>query len=203
MSSETLSTAEIELTPVLDAIRERRSIGKCTDEVPDRALIEQILEAGTWAPNHHLSEPWRFLVLSGEARNGLGEAMGAAAARTAKTPEAGERARKSAAGKPLRAPYVIAMYADPQPGEVEVEEIVATAAAGQNMLLAAHELGLAAMWRSGDLIFSQEVREYLQLPEAAIMLGVIYVGCPAMEPPQRERKAIEHVSVWWDAKPVR
>lgn len=203
MSSETFSTAEIGTMPVLDAIRDRRSIGKCTDEVPDRALIEQILDAGRWAPNHHLSEPWRFTVLSGDAREGLGEAMGAAAARTAKTPEAGERARRSATGKPLRAPYVIAIYAEPQPGEVEVEEIVATAAAGQNMLLAAHALGLAAMWRSGDLIFSQEVRDYLQLPEVAIMLGVIYVGCPAMEPPQRERKPAAQVSAWWDTKPVR
>lgn len=194
---------ETQAEVVLRAIRDRRSIGKCTDEVPDPALIQQILEAGTWAPNHRLTEPWRFIVLSGEARNGLGEAMGEAAAAKARTPEAGERAREKAVGKPLRAPYVIAVYAEPNPAELEIEEVAATAAAAQNILLAAHAVGLAAMWRSGDLIYAQEVRDYLRMPERAVMLGVIYVGCPAMEPPVRERRPVEDVATWWDAAPGR
>lgn len=185
-------------TELLRAIRSRRSIGRCTAEVPDRALIEQILEAGTWAPNHHLSEPWRFIVLSDAARNGLGEAMGEAAAARAATPEAGERARANALPKPLRAPYVIAVYAEPQPGELEIEEIAATAAAAQNVLLAAHALGLAAMWRSGEVIYSPQVREFLQLPESAVMLGVIYVGWPAMDPPARTRTPVGEVTTWRD-----
>lgn len=181
---------------LLQLIRDRRSIGKCTDEVPDRALIEQILEIGTWAPNHHLSEPWRFVVLSGEARTGLGNAMGAAAAAKAADAEAAERARTKALKKPMRAPWVIAVYAEPNPAELEVEEIAATAAAAQNVLLAAHALGLAAMWRSGDLVYTPEVRAFLQMPESAIMLGTIYVGYPAMDPPTRERKHIDNVVTW-------
>lgn len=196
-------TIDIQAEAVMRAIRDRRSIGKCSDEVPDPALIRQVLEAGTWAPNHRLTEPWRFIVLSGDARNGLGEAMGAAAAAKAADPEAGERARAKAVGKPLRAPYVIAVYADPNPAELEIEEVAATAAAAQNILLAAHSFGLAAMWRSGDLIYSPEVRDYLQMPERAVMLGVIYVGCPAMEPPVRERQPVEDVATWWDAAPGR
>lgn len=188
---------------VLRAIRERRSIGKCSDEIPNPDLIRQVLEAGTWAPNHRLTEPWRFVVLSGDARVGLGEAMGAAAARSATTAEAGERARAKAVAKPLRAPYVVAVYAEPTPSEPEIEEIAATAAAAQNMLLAAHALGLAAMWRSGALIYTPEVREYLQLPESAILLGVIYIGYSAMEAPQRERSSVDSVSRWWDTAPTR
>lgn len=188
---------------VLRAIRERRSIGKCTDEVPDRALIEQILEAGTWAPNHHLSEPWRFIVLGGDARIGLGKAMGEAAAARAATPEAAERARAKAQPKPLRAPYVIAVYAEPNPAEMEIEEIAATAAAAQNVLLAAHAFGLAAMWRSGELIYTPEVREFLQLPESAILLGVLYVGWPAMEPPTRTRTPVDEVVTWRDSDGLR
>lgn len=188
---------------VLRAIRERRSIGKCTDEVPDRALIAQILEAGTWAPNHHLSEPWRFIVLGGDARIGLGKAMGEAAAARAATPEAAERARAKAQPKPLRAPYVIAVYAEPNPAEMEIEEIAATAAAAQNVLLAAHAFGLAAMWRSGELIYTPEVREFLQLPESAILLGVLYVGWPAMEPPTRTRTPVDEVVTWRDSDGLR
>jgi nitroreductase len=188
---------------VLRAIRDRRSIGKCSDEVPSPELIRQVLEAGTWAPNHRLTEPWRFVVLSGDARDGLGEAMGEAAARKAATSEAGERARSSATGKPLRAPYVVAVYAEPNPAEMEIEEIAATAAAAQNMLLAAHALGLAAMWRSGDLVYSPEVRNYLRMPDSAIMLGVIYIGFPAMESPTRERTSVDSVTTWWDTPPAR
>lgn len=190
-----------ESTVILRAIRERRSIGKCTDEVPDPELIRQVLEAGTWAPNHHLTEPWRFIVLAGDARVGLGRAMGEAAARNAATQEAGENARSRTVGKPLRAPYVIAIYADPDPSAPEIEEIASAAAAAQNMLLAAYALGLAAMWRSGKLIYSPEVRQYLRLPEHAVMLGVLYVGYPAMEPPQRVRRPLDDVVAWWDAAP--
>lgn len=186
---------------VLQVIRERRSIGKCTGEVPDPQLIRQVLEAGTWAPNHKQTEPWRFIVMAGEARSGLGEAMGAAAARLASDPEAGERARAKAAGKPLRAPYVIAIVAEPDPSVPEIEEVAAAAAAAQNMLLAAHALGLAAMWRSGELIYTPEVRSYLRMSDRSHMLGVLYIGCPAMAAPRRERKPVESVTTWWDAVP--
>jgi nitroreductase len=203
MQEEMVTMVDTQTDAVLRAIRDRRSVGKCSDEVPDPAMIRQVLEAATWAPNHRLTEPWRFIVLSGDARVGLGEAMGEAAARKAATEEAGERARSSAAGKPLRAPYVIAVYAEPNPAEMEIEEVAATAAAAQNLLLAAHALGLAAMWRSGDLIYTPEVRDYLQLPDSAIMLGVIYVGFSAMEPPMRERSSVDSVSRWWDTAPPR
>jgi nitroreductase len=203
MQEEMVTMADTQTDAVLRAIRDRRSVGKCSDEVPDPAMIRQVLEAATWAPNHRLTEPWRFIVLSGDARVGLGEAMGEAAARKATTAEAGERARSSAAGKPLRAPYVIAVYAEPNPAEMEIEEVAATAAAAQNLLLAAHALGLAAMWRSGDLIYTPEVRDYLQLPDSAIMLGVIYVGFSAMEPPMRERSSVDSVSRWWNTAPAR
>jgi nitroreductase len=186
---------------VLRAIRDRRSIGKVSDDIPSTDLIRQVLEAGTWAPNHHLTEPWRFFVLTGEARQGLGEAMAAAAARLAPTPEAGQRAAQKAIGKPLRAPYIIAVAAVPDPNVPVVEEIAATAAAAQNMLLAAHALGLGAIWRSGELAFTPEVQSFLGLSERDQVLGFLYIGFPAMEPPQRERKAVDAVCTWWNARP--
>lgn len=188
---------------VLQVIRDRRSIGKCTEEVPDPQLIRQVLEAGTWAPNHKLTEPWRFVVLAGEARNGLGEAMGAAADRIAGGSDAGARARAKAIGKPLRAPYVIAILSEPDPTVPEIEEVAAAAAAAQNILLASHALGLAAMWRSGELIYTPEVRAYLQMSDRAHMLGVVYIGCPAMEAPKRERKPVNSVTTWWDTAPPK
>lgn len=69
-------------TGVLEAIRARRSAGRVRAECPPKALIEQLLEAATWAPNHRLTEPWRFFVLAGEAREELGEAIARSLATT-------------------------------------------------------------------------------------------------------------------------
>lgn len=138
---------------VLEAIRSRRSVGKVRPERPPRDVIEQIVEAATWAPNHRLTEPWRFYVLAGDARAALGQVMGRAqAARASSTADPAATFAKAAA-KPLRAPVVIAVAVEPTGGPkvVEVEEVAAGAAAVQNMLLAAHELGLAAIWRTGIL----------------------------------------------------
>ena len=104
-----------------EAIRSRRSIDLFEPDPPGTERLLEAIDLARWAPNHRLTEPWRFIVLSGDARNGLGEAMGAAAAAKAADPEAGERARAKAVGKPLRAPYVIAVYADPNPAELEIE----------------------------------------------------------------------------------
>jgi len=183
---------------VLQAIRDRRSIGKVTTDEPSREQIEQILEAGTWAPNHHLTQPWRFFVLTGDARNRLGAAMADAATEGQEDSEAKDRAWKSQASKPLRAPVLIAIGVEPAEGDhvVEVEEIAAAAAAGQNMLLAAQALGLGAMWRSGHLAYSRQVHEFFGLSERGKLLGFIYLGFPAMDKPVRERLPVESVTTW-------
>jgi nitroreductase len=194
--STTRNTRNAEI--VLQAIRDRRSIGKVNEEVPPAEVIEQILEAGTWAPNHHLTEPWRFFVLEGEARARLGHALADAATEGIEDPAVKERAWTAQAAKPLRAPVIIAIAVEPAPEEkiVEIEEIASGAAAGQNMLLAAHALGLAAIWRSGRPTYSRQVREFLNLSERATVLGFIYLGYPSMDAPTRERRPVPEVTTW-------
>jgi len=188
---------------VLTAIKRRRSIGKMTSELPDRALIERILEAGTWAPNHHLTEPWRFFVLEGSARARLGEVMAKVAASREPSAEAAHSAAERAAGKPLRAPWVIGIAVEPadDPSIPELEEIAAGCAAAQNMLLATDALGLAAIWRSGWITFEPEIRTFFGLSPRARMLGFIYVGFPAMPPPARSRRNVAEVTTWMGKEP--
>lgn len=188
---------------VLAAIMRRRSIGKMTSEVPDRRLIERMLEAGTWAPNHHLTEPWRFFVLQGEARARLGEVMGKVAASRERSADAGQVAAERAASKPLRAPWLIAIAVEPadDPSVPEIEEIAAGCAAAQNMLLAADALGLAAIWRSGWTTFEPEIKAFFGLSPRARMLGFIYAGLPAMDPPVRSRRDIAEVTTWMGREP--
>ncbi len=183
---------------VLAAIQQRRSIGLMTEEAPPRALIERMLEAARWAPTHHQTEPWRFFVLEGAARDALGAVMGEVAAAGIDDPEARQVAHDRAAAKPLRAPYVIAVATEPSeaPNVFEVEEIAATAAATQNMLLAAHALGLAAMWRTGAVAYEPAIREFFGLSGRATVLGFVYVGFPDKPSPVRQRRPLDAVVTW-------
>jgi nitroreductase len=177
--------------PVLSALRARRSATKLkADPVPD-ALIEQVIEAATWAPNHRLTEPWRFVIVDGEARRALGEVMARSMRERLPQPD-GETARaqlEKERNKPLRAPVLIAVAAVPStdPRVVESEEVAAVAAAVQNMLLAAEALGLGAMWRTGDAAFDPAVKAFLTLPPEAQIVAFVYLGYP--EPlPRRPRE---------------
>jgi nitroreductase len=188
---------------VLEAIRTRRSIGKVQAERPPRELVERILEAATYAPNHHLTEPWRFVVIAGDARAQLGEAM-------ARTKSVGldlndptvaadfEKTKQRA----FRSPVVIAVVAhiaEHMKGG-EVEEISAVSAAVQNLLLAAHALGLGAMWRTGDFAFETSVKEFLGFTGDDHIVGFVYLGYPAMEREPAKRKPISELTTWlgWD-----
>ncbi len=174
---------------IIELIKQRRSIGKMTTEVPTRAQIETILEAATHAPNHHNAEPWRFFVLAGKARVELGEIM--AESFTARMAEANHEkfdvmiAKER--NKPLRAPVLIAVIAEQpkQPKEIEIENIEAASAAVQNMLLAAEELGLAAMWRTGEPAYDPKVKQWLGLEKKDHIVAFVYLGYPAM--PRLER----------------
>ena len=186
---------------VLEAIRTRRSMAKVSDRRPPRELVQQLIEAAFWAPNHFMTQPWRFVVLAGAAREALGEAMARAlAARLERqgkqaTPEQlqAERAR------PLRAPVVVVAAVEPaaqDPRVVEVEEIEAGAAAVQNLLLAAHALGLAAYWRTGEAAYDPLVKEHLGLSPRAHIIGFVYLGYPDGElPPPKPRDPASR-TVW-------
>ena len=185
---------------LLTALRNRRSISKVASECPPEELIRTMLEAATWAPNHFQTEPWRFIVLRGEARERMGALMGDLAAAREENPDRKDLARERMATKPLRAPCVIAVAVEPDEREkvVELEEIAATAAATQNMLLAAEALGLGAIWRTGWVAYTPEVREFLGLSERATVLGFVYVGYLAQPAPDRARKPVDAVTAWME-----
>lgn len=158
-----------------DAIITRRSVPKVREVRPPRSDIERLLEAAVRAPTHHITEPWRFIVMTGAARAELGEAWARGIDR-----EDGTSA--TIADKVLRAPVIIAVIERPKthlPKVVEVEEHYATGAAIQNILLAAHALGLGAMIRTGAAATLDEVRAYLEVGPNEHIAGLIYVGVPA------------------------
>ncbi|MGH7714947.1 MAG: nitroreductase family protein [Vulcanimicrobiaceae bacterium] len=158
-------------------IRRRRSIGRSEGEL-SRTTIGELIEAATWAPNHHLTEPWRFTVLTGDARRKLGEFW----AKTRADDLALEGDKRDGfmqgeAKKPMRAPVLIIVSARTDSDPVTAEEdFAATAAAVQNLLLVAAERDFSAMWRTGDIVHHPAIKEYLGLDASDRIVAVVYVG---------------------------
>ncbi len=149
--------------------------------------------------NHRLTEPWRFFVVAGQARNALGDAMVASqAASLAELDEAAQAAIAKARAKPLRAPVIIAVAVEPfiGPKVIEIEEVEAGAAAIQNMLLAAPALGLAAMWRTGEASYDPYVKAFFGLAPTSHILGFVYVGYPDMTALEARRRPAAEVTRW-------
>ncbi|MCF6408497.1 nitroreductase family protein [Pseudalkalibacillus salsuginis] len=187
---------------VMKAIITRRTIGKVTEQVPDKEMIESILEAGTWAPSHYRTEPWKFIVLSGKGRDALGELYGEIAVEslTEPTDEEVEQAREKGLKKARRAPVIIVLIMEPSNNEkvVWLEEIAACACAAQNMMLAAHSLGLGSIWRTGQPTYKQKMKDRFGVSEKGHLMGFLYVGYPAAEPKPSPRRPVAEKTQWWD-----
>ena len=189
---------------VFEAIRTRRSIAKTLPQTPPRELIEELLDAATWAPNHYLNEPWRFFVLTGEARQRFGEALAEDACRALDDPT-GELAPVVAEAqrkKAVRAPVIVVVAMEPasEPKFLEVENICAVACGIQNILLAAHARGLAVKWSTGGAARSEHVKQFFGLTPHHQILAFLYLGYPAEPARQATRTAHREKTLWlgWD-----
>jgi nitroreductase len=188
---------------VLEAIRTRRSVGKVKADPVPRHLIETMLEAAIWAPNHHRTEPWRFAVLTGEGRKALGRVLAEIASEG--RPELTEEERKALwereMAKAFRAPVIIVVAVVPSDHPKVVRE--EGHASIQNMLLASHALGFGAIWRTGPAAFHPRVKEWLGLGERDEILGFIYVGVPDQKDVPGRRTPFAEKTVWVEEEAVR
>ena len=178
------------------AIQTRHSVKKVKADPVPRDLIQKLLAAGNDAPNHHHVRPWRFVVLTGEARSRLGDVM-AASQRDRKAdlpPEASDKTR----GLPLRAPALIAVGVDKPADDrtIEIENVCAAAAACENILLAAHALGLGAIWRTGAWAEDAKVKTFLGLAADQHLIGFLYIGYPEGETMVPERPPVDDRVTW-------
>jgi len=186
---------------VLEAIRTRRSIGRVKKDAVEKELIEEIIEAACWAPSHHNTQPWTFIVMTGKGREKLGEgyARVAAAGLTDISAEQLEEKLAKERSKAMRAPVVIAAVCSPSddPRATQAEELAAAQAAVQNLLLAAHAKGLAAIWRSGDPMYHPLMKESFGLKAEQQLVGLIYVGYPDVPVwPNIQRSPSASKTIW-------
>lgn len=181
---------------VFEAIYTRHSQKKVKADPVPREMIEKLLDAAVQAPNHYKVRPWRFVVLTGEARDRLGEVM--AASQAERHPEFPQESFDKCRATPLKAPVVIAVGVD-KPSEakvLEIENICAAAAACQNLLLAAHAMGLGAKWRTGDWARDPKIKEFLGFDADQHLIAFIYVGYPEFIPELTPRPSFEDRTVW-------
>lgn len=158
------------------AIDSRTSAITLQDPAPSREHIMRIIEAGARAPDHGKLAPWRFVVIEGEARAILGQAL--VTALLAKDPAATIDQQKRERDKVLRAPCIIAVAARVyKTNKVpEIEQILAVGAAVQNMFLAAHALGHGAMWKTGTGAYDAQVKTALSLNADDHVVAFLYLG---------------------------
>jgi nitroreductase len=152
-----------------EAIRQRRTHKAYGAEPVDRATLEELFELARWAPNHHLTNPWRFRVLGPGALARLKDAAG---------PEA--------AGKLDRAPTLVAVSVT-QSGDDAVadeEDLLAASIAAYIVLLAAHGRGLAGYWRTPAVLRTEAGRAALGVPDGERLIALLHLG-----PPRQEREA--------------
>lgn len=185
------------------AIISRVSVKKFTDQAVPEEWIERCLDWAVWAPNHRLTEPWRFHVIIGDGRKSFadvvtgqltldpmatGRKFGSVGLRVAQ-----ERVRT----KIMSAPALIVVYSLRADDEsITRENFAATAASVQNILLGAWHMGLATIWRTDEFYAGSQVRAHLQVPPEADFIAAIHLGFSAQRETTRRRTPAREWTTW-------
>ena len=160
---------------LLEGIYTRRSIRQFTDQPVDREQLLEVIKAGTWAPSGLNNQPWRFVIVRSE------------------------NVRKELAKNTRynfiieRAPSCIAVFVDRSVMYSDVKDHQSMGACIQNMLLAAHALGLGAVWLGEILKNADAVRTLFGLPENMELMAVVAIGHPATDKHSSRRKDLPEV----------
>jgi nitroreductase len=159
------------------------------------------LRAAVRAPDHGRLQPWRFLLIEGEARRQLGDVL--ANALHAREPDTSLQKLDAERAKPMRAPLVMVVAAEPRehPTIPEIEQVMAVAAAAHNILLAAHARGFGGFWRTGASAYDPEVKRALGLAPGSHIVGFLYLGTIAMPGRPRVDDPTPFVRRWPQSPP--
>ena len=160
---------------LLEGIYSRRSVRQFKNQSVEKEQLLEIIKAGTWAPSGLNNQPWRFVIIQ---EQGLRETLAA----------------QTKFGRIIEmAPASIAVFLDKKSVYHAIKDYQAMGACLQNMLLAAHAMGLGAVWLGEILKNSDRARALLQLPDDLEFMAVIAVGYPASHSQTSSRKNLEEV----------
>jgi nitroreductase len=169
--------ASVRRVNVDSAIRARRTHKQYGSEPVSEEVVRELVELARLAPNHKLTNPWRFRLLGSETRARIDELV----------PE-------QEVLKLRRAPTLLLVTAVPSDDPVlAAEDVQATAAAVQTLLLAATARGLASYWRTPACFGNPAVRGAVGLADGEVVVALVHLGPPASDPPPKERAPVTEV----------
>jgi F420 biosynthesis protein FbiB-like protein len=191
-----------------DIVKTRRSIRVFEDRPVPQDIIDKLLQTAVLAPSAHNAQHWRFVVMTkGEDKLRFAEGMGIdyrAALLAGGMSEADVESRAKAREEKISsAPVIVLLCLDTEDvrnfndatrddGDY-VMGVQSVALAGGHLLLAAHAMGLGAVWICAPLFAPERVREALDLPDNWIPQGMISLGYPAEESKSKEMKSLDEV----------
>ena len=180
-----------------DLFSNRRSIREFTPREVTRAEIETLLEHAVTAPNHRLTQPWKFFVLGPESRRAYGIALGARKAKKIEDPAAAEQMRQKIGEEHAALPLMIAVAVSQNENpEIREEDYAAGMMAVQNIALAAVSLGLGTHIKSGAVMDDPAARAAIGVAEGVRVIAIMNVGEPANVPVGKPRRSAAEVTEW-------
>jgi len=187
---------------IQETITARRSIKPATlngRKIPDQQ-INQLLSLANWAPTHGYTEPWRFVVYSGDAVQQFCHRH-AEMYKDITPPDKFNPAKyQKQQHNGDKTSHIIAVYMQRgnNPNITALEEICAAAAAVQNILLGAEALGIGVLWSTGGAVLQPAMKDYLGLDEEDLVIGLLYMGYTDEPATPGRRSPIEAKTKWID-----
>ena len=182
-----------------DAIRSRRTVKAFDRTAVERETLEELLELARWAPNHNLTNPWRFRVVGPRALERLKQAAAELGAATAPAGADPQECGRVAAAKLDRAPTLVVCSVRLTGDEVQDEEDMhAAGVAAYIVLLAAHARGLASYWRTPGVLRTDAGRAAVELPAGERFVGLLYLGRARQDTDPPGREPVEHYATFLD-----
>lgn len=181
-------------------IRTRRSVKpeSYTNEPVSDEIIQAMLENAQWAPTHARTEPWRFMVCTGNGLSSFASFQAELYKSTTTAENFNQIKYEKLLSGPLKASHLILIGMKRQPTQKlpVVEEVAAVSCAVQNMLLTAHAYGVGAYWSTGGMTYHPEMRTFMQLEEHDQCLGMIYVGNYIAPMAEGKRSGMQDKVIW-------
>jgi nitroreductase len=182
---------------VTEAIRGRRTVKRYAARPIHSSTLEALLELAVWAPNHRMTEPWRFCVLGPEAKRCYGETLGGMRARKMDDPAVAEVVLRRSIDDAMVTPATLAFVQrlDPDPG-IREEDYASIYMGIQNLLLGATAEGLVAQVKTGPVLEDEAFRAVLDVSDGERVVALVHLGEPLEPPSPRPRRPAVEQTRW-------
>src|SRR5918996_6331239 len=181
------------------AITARTSVRRFLPRPVSRDLIQQLLDCAVRAPNHKLTEPWRFAVLTGKARDRFADIRARHRLKRFSDPSspeaqaAADKVRRDSRENPV---YIVVMVAVSSDEITREDDYAATMMAIGNLMTAAQALGLGTYLRTGGVMRDPTLLDLAKVPESFRVVGIVSLGYPAQDETPRRRKPAAELTRW-------